>query len=82
VHQQIISEGNETSKDFLTQTNDEPVFNEFAFDQSELCISSDSLKDISEMKVGSTDLAAPHATSRGEPVLNLHPLTSEILQKS
>ena len=66
MHQQTIAEGNETSNDFLTQTNDEHV-NEFAFDQSELCISSDSLKELSEMKIGSTDLAAPHATSRGEP---------------
>lgn len=67
MHQQIIAEGNETSNDFLTQTNDEHAINEFAFDQSELCISSDSLKELSEMKIGSTDLAAPHATSRGEP---------------
>ena len=67
MHQQIIAEGNETSNDFLTQTNDENAINEFAFDQSELCISSDSLKELSEMNIGSTDLAAPHATYRGEP---------------
>ncbi len=34
------------------------------------------------MNIGSTDLAAPHATYRGEPAQNLKPLTSEILQKS
>jgi len=34
------------------------------------------------LKIGSTDLAAPHATSRGDSASNLKPLTSEILQKS
>jgi hypothetical protein len=49
VHQEIIIEKNETSNDYPTQTENEEPLNEFAFDQSELCISSDSLKDLSEV---------------------------------